>query len=356
MNKTITALLVAAAFSSSAHAITVYQDDANSLSIGGRLGAIAKFEGDTTELRGDSARINFVYGYQFQSGWAGVAVAEWGFNELDVYNDDGTKTDLFYNRLGNVGLAHEQWGSFTLGKQWSAYFDVAGWTDKFTIGGAHALGVYDDGNISGTSRPDDAFIYRNTINNFNIAVQYQFEANNGEVTVENDQSRSTWHRESGHQLSLSYDFEAGLSLGMSYGKTIYKNAHDVEMLLGAVKYSSDKLYLAAGYGQFENLTNKAKAVGSEFDRESRGTELFAQYYADDLLEGLSFLAGYNHLDVVRDANNQSTDAELINYMLGATYTAGPMLFGVEYTFNDSKDATGDANYDNVLEFNARYYF
>ena len=127
----------------------------------------------------DSGRINFKFNREFESGWTGSAVAEWGFWELDRYNAAGNsneeKSDLWYNRLGNVGMSHDTYGSFVAGKQWSAYFDIAGWTDQFVLGGSHALGVYDEGNVTGTARPDAALTYRNSFGGLNVALQYQFE-------------------------------------------------------------------------------------------------------------------------------------------------------------------------------------
>ncbi|PSW20572.1 porin [Photobacterium sanctipauli] len=355
MKRHILAAAVTTAFVSNAHALTVFEDENNTFNVGGRIGIVANVTQDGTHLRGDSSRINFVYGHDFQNGWSSSATAEWGFRELNNYNDDGAADDVLFNRLGNIQLSHNKYGSFTVGKQWSAYYDIAGWTDMYNLGGAAALGIYDDGDISGTGRADDAFIWRNSFNNLNISAQYQFERTSGAVDdpLQSRRSSGAFEREYGYQLSLSYDLPMGLSIGGSFGETAYETEDDVAFMLGALKYQNEKVYLAAAYGQFENMTN---AASGGFDQESEGIEIYARYSADQLMEGLSFNAGYNNLDVTKDSEGNDTDAQRVNYMIGTAYTVGPMLFAAEYTIFDNKDGIGGGDDSDQFEINARYYF
>lgn len=136
MQKKLLATVVATMVAGQAMAVEVYNDETTSLSIGGRVGfQTHKENGKKAEAGNDSARINFKFAHQFDNGWSGHGVAEWGFRALDEYTD-GAKADTFFNRLGYVGLSNEEVGSITAGKNWSVMYDVAGWTDTYAIGGS----------------------------------------------------------------------------------------------------------------------------------------------------------------------------------------------------------------------------
>jgi predicted porin len=69
----------------------------------------------------------------------------------------------FSGRLGFVGVDLGKYGKFSVGKQWSVYYDVAGWTDYWYNFGADVTPAYwndTDGGYSGTGRANNASIYR----------------------------------------------------------------------------------------------------------------------------------------------------------------------------------------------------
>jgi predicted porin len=100
-------------------------------------------------------------------------LVEYGFDMLDsvdrLFNPGGAGSDKrtfdsFFPRLYYVGL--ETTGHYlTVGKNWSTYYQVAGWTDWMRGDGGSALGVYNaqtDGGPTGTGRADSVLQARLT--------------------------------------------------------------------------------------------------------------------------------------------------------------------------------------------------
>ncbi|WP_257288721.1 MULTISPECIES: porin [unclassified Endozoicomonas] len=351
MHKKILAAAVATAVAGPAMAVNVYDDGTSSLSIGGRVGVVAKnHDGDNT-LNNDSARINFKFAHKFDSGWTGQGVAEWGFRAKDEYDADGNKEETFFNRLGYVGLSHEEMGAFAAGKNWSVTYDVSGWTDMYAIGGGSALGIYDGrngGDFDGSARADDVIQYRNSFGGLNIGLQYQMQ----------DQTVTNAQRDSGFGISASYDLAMGLSLGAAYSETKYEETGtfaDQEKSKSAtagLKFENERLYLAAMYGELTNKTN----LSGDLDAKSKGIELYGRLAMNNVLQGFSLEAGYNELKDNSSASTDQFEATLKETMIGAIYETGPMQFAVEYAIDDSKNTDGKKEGDNTLSVQARYYF
>jgi len=75
-------------------------------------------------------------------------------------------------------MRFENIGELTFGKQWSVYYDVAGWTDAFNVYGGTALSVYPagtDGGAVGSGRADNAVIWRNARGRFSYGLQTQLK-------------------------------------------------------------------------------------------------------------------------------------------------------------------------------------
>ncbi|WP_257288253.1 porin [Endozoicomonas sp. SESOKO2] len=375
MQKKLLATLVASLVAGQAMALEVYNDDVNSLSIGGKIGAkTMKSNGSDAEMKDASPRINFKYAHKFSSGWTGSAVAEWGF-----YAVDGDQDDQFFNRLGNVGLSHDTYGAFTAGKAWSVTSDVSGWTDQFAIGGGAAMGVYsgrdglvsDDeashgsGDSDGTARADDVIQYRNSFGGLNVGIQYQLKGTGGKTQeLKNGQLVTVdGTRDSSYGVALSYDLPMGLSLGATYNEAKYAeelgalplyNGSDksTSATVGA-KYENEALYLAATYGQFENKTAVVKGT---LDKESTGIELYGKLALPQVVEGFYLQSGFNQLTADDTYTGDKTDAQFSDYMVGAIYETGPMQFAFEYTRGEKVAADGSKDLDDTYAVQALYYF
>lgn len=329
-----------------AFALNVFDDGTNSLSIGGRIGVQTENKDGHTTANNDSARINFKFAHQFDNGWTGHGVAEWGFRAQDEYSN-GEKLDTFFNRLGYVALTHDQAGDITMGKNWSVMYDVSGWTDAFAIGGGAALGIYDgmsSGDFDGTARADDTIQYRNSFGGLNVGAQYQLE----------DSDTSGVNRDKGYGVSASYDFAMGLSVGATYSETQYDNTglyasqDKSKSATAGIKYQGETVYLAAMYGELRNKTE----LGGTLNAESKGYEAYGRVALPQVIEGFSVQAGYNF----SETDDSGNDATLEKTMVGALYETGPMQFAVEYTLDDSKDINGKSEADDYLTLQARYYF
>jgi len=106
----------------------VYQDGDSKVTIGGRLAVKAQYTestkdtSSTTELENASSRINFGFEHRMTQNWLAGAKAEWGYDALSSGKQE------FSNRLGNLYFANQDAGLITVGKQWSTYYDITGWT------------------------------------------------------------------------------------------------------------------------------------------------------------------------------------------------------------------------------------
>ncbi|KEQ16479.1 porin [Endozoicomonas numazuensis] len=362
MQKKLLAAVVASLVAGQAMALEVYNDDVNSLEIGGKIGVkTVKSNGSDAEMKDASPRINFKYAHKFASGWTGSAVAEWGF-----YAVDGDNEDQFFNRLGNVGLSHDTYGAFTAGKAWSVTYDVSGWTDAFAIGGGAASGIYsgraeamgkadmnhDNGDQDGTARADDVIQYRNSFGGLNVGVQYQLKGKAGD----------NYNRDSGYGVALSYDLPMGLSLGATYNETkyaedlsslaIYNNTDKSTSATAGAKFENEALYLAAVYGQFENKV----AIDNTMAKKATGVELYGKLALPQVVDGFYLQSGLNQLSADDTFTGVKTDAEFTDYMVGAIYETGPMQFAFEYTRGEKVSQGGKKDLDDTYAVQAIYYF
>ncbi|MET4696457.1 porin [Endozoicomonas lisbonensis] len=365
MQKKLLATVVASLVAGQAMALEVYNDDTTSLSIGGRVGLVAeKANGKKAEMNNDSARLNMKFAHKFDNGWTGHGVTEWGFRAQDEYKG-GEKSDTFFNRLGFVGLSHDEMGSIHAGKNWSVMYDVSGWTDMYAIGGGNAMGIYNGrngGDTDGSARADDVLQYRNSFGGLNVGAQYQLA---GDTQFSETHGR-TFKRNEGYGIALSYDLPMGLSLGATYSETKYKDEKGTDFAgqdkakstTFGVKFDNEMVYAAAMYGEFRNVTS----VDSGLDQKSTGIELFAQLNLPQVMDGFAVYTGYNQLDADKAQKNKGknsttkTDAQFKEYALGAVYKTGPMQFAFEWATSRDKDVAGNKDKDDTYSIQARYYF
>ncbi|OAN18096.1 porin [Photobacterium jeanii] len=345
MNKSFIALAVASVVAFPASAVEVYRDGDTSFSVGGRLAVRAEHtksvgnEDSTNKLINSSSRINFGFTHGLVNDWVAGAKAEWGYNP--VANGD----QEFGNRLGNIYFAHDDAGLITVGKQWSVYYDVTGWTDVFWVYGGTASGTYDgrdeggaaggDGGVSGTGRADEAITYRNQFGPVKVGVQYQFE--NGS---------STGDREYGLQGSVIYDIEqVGLSLGGTYGQTKYKGEEDDKVWSLAALYDNNNIYAAAQYGQYENHISFSNTYLAE---KAKGYELIGAYTIQDMYQ---VYGGYNSV------TDDNSDAELTYGLIGAAWVPANIVIALELKLGTkAKDNNGVDTGADQYALLARYNF
>lgn len=167
MKKSVIATALAAViFVPAASAIEIYKDDKNAVEIGGFIDARVINTQGSTEVVNGASRINFGFTREMSDGWKAFTKLEWGVNPFGnseiVYssesNFESKSGDFLNNRLGYVGIAHDLYGSLTIGKQWGAWYDVVYNTNYGFVWDGNAAGVYTynkaDGAVNGVGRGD----------------------------------------------------------------------------------------------------------------------------------------------------------------------------------------------------------
>jgi predicted porin len=261
---------------------------------------------------------------------------------VDFANDPFAENEAFVNRLGYVGFKHDKWGALTVGKQWGVYYDVAGFTDIFTVFGGEATGVYSantDGGWKGTGRADNAIVYRNSLKNFDFGLQAQL-----------------FNGSQNYGASLIYNFDMGLSLGMAgniaqinseFEEFISYSREDNTNLLFSAKYvKKNKFNVAFAYSINQDeftaetsSTDETKIIAYP----THGIELFANYYATPKLE---FQAGFNRISDIEKDSYFNGEYTLMHYVIGANYYITPKTYAyASARIGDSKFVNNVRDFD-----------
>jgi predicted porin len=112
-------------------------------------------------LQDGGSRMGVEGDWQFRPGSFLIGRYEMGFNLLTGLNADrsrGNFTNTIFTRLFYVGLDAPN-ANLIVGKNWSPYYKVSGFTDRFQGAGGRGVGTYNaltDGGPTGTGRSDRA--------------------------------------------------------------------------------------------------------------------------------------------------------------------------------------------------------
>ncbi|ABM02519.1 porin, Gram-negative type [Psychromonas ingrahamii 37] len=157
MKKTLLAVAIPALlFANASSAVELYNDAANTFSIGGHvaMGLAGSDEGET-QVASVSPRINFEATRDLGEGYTMFLRTEWSVNTLDG------GANSFSTRLGYLGLSHADNGTAIIGTQWSPYYSVGGVAD---LPVAFANGsLYSDHYNLGTGRAERMVSYSNKL-------------------------------------------------------------------------------------------------------------------------------------------------------------------------------------------------
>jgi predicted porin len=266
-------------------------------------------------------------------------------------NSDGT----FFPRIGKLGIG-TAYGDFMFGKQWSAYYNVAGLTDRFAVFGAQGTVVYNagtDGGGSGTGLADGAFINELNRKKLSLALQGQ---NNTDIPLATDRQY-----DSGIGTSVSYEWSSGLSAGLAYNRSFID---DVDAELAALGITGDRQAAVAGieYSHRSLLlattvsSNKNHAATDQLEYiDAYGWELYARY---NLSERLRVIGGTNLLEP-DDNDPQAGRYDIRSAILGMQYTYGKPSFGnmvyFECELNRGHTVAGEP-FKNAYTVGIRYSF
>ena len=243
--------------------------------------------------------------------------AELGFNlldELDFIFDpknsqpEGEEGNSFFRRLLYVGVEASDL-FLTFGKNWSTYYKVSGFTDRFAGTGGSASGTYNagtDGGATGTGRADQviqtrlhfgALPQRIGLKPFNLNLQVQQNRSIPQVDG----------AEYGTAVGLSalYTLRSDVSLGLAYNIAEIDDLDDsrireagldgdAQAMLIGVRQFADNWYASSVVSRL--LNHETTDEGKYFD--GWGWEVYGQY---QLRDRIWITGGWNVLRPDSDA-------------------------------------------------------
>lgn len=225
-----------------------------------------------------------------------------------------------FSRLGFVGLRNK-YVSFSVGKQWSVYYDVAEFTDQFYAFGADGSVTFNmesDGGISGTGRANRLFLLRT---NFNSPVKLGVQVQTRNITINSKQFVDTWG------ASVRYESDFGFSMGIAFNivrdgvekPEYYQPKIGDKALIAAVAYKSKRLHLAYSVSFFGNHEMLRINDSTKFFFSGTGMEFFAGYYLSKS-ERWRVAAGFNLINPKKEV--QVGNYNVLYFVGEVSYTFG----------------------------------
>ena len=263
---------------------------------GSLRGHVAAFEGEL-EVQDNSSRAGLRFARDFGEGVRVLAGTEFSVNLFDsdtqfrlegntttgfVTFEEEEKGNVFGTRLGYLGLDFGRRGSVVIGKQWSVYYDVAGFTDQFDVFGGEGGQTFvggTDGGGSGTGRVEQAAIYRNKLGGLDVGLQAHMRAAGDDRPTD------------GLAFSLRYAVAPGLLLGAAYVGTRVdeESLPDVPGLDGNPRYAALGAQLERGpvrlalvvskqkNGDFATIEDPATGQDQSVVFDAKGAEFLARW-------------------------------------------------------------------------------
>lgn len=288
------------------------------------------------DLQDGSSRLGADGDWQFSKGFYLIGRYEMGFNVLSGVESlsipGESAGEVFqksvFTRLAHIGLEGKRMSLFA-GKNWSTYYEVASFTDRFMSTGASASGTFNaqtDGGPTGTGRADATlqaklstdFLPRWVFKPFDLNIQVQqdnpipFADNANYGTAVGVSAVLTTHKEL--TIGLAYNF-AEIDLERNPGLRAIGLAGNAHAWLLGFRDFGDRWYAGAVLARLVN--HETTDQGNYFD--GWGSEVYAQYR---LLDKLWFIGGYN---VLRPDSGQ---------LLAGDYRLLYGVAGLRYTFQD----------------------
>ena len=169
-------------------------------------------------------------------------------SQVDVGN-------VFGIRKGYIGADFNEYGIVSLGKQYTAYYNVASTTDISENNSGYASYVYTpegtDGGATGTGRSSNSILYKNTLGDFKIALTAQFKLSEEKFkSIVNSIGGSVIYK-------LPYNLNIGAAFNSVYldpnaGKVVRGLHGNPKYAAACLNYSTDNLFFGATYAYQEN--------------------------------------------------------------------------------------------------------
>ena len=334
-----------------------------------RVHAINTFNLDsdkrTDKISDGNSRFGFRADYNLPRNWEIIGRAEFGIDLVERFSTRG-KTDGdggLTDRLFFIGVDHEYF-AMSYGRNWSAYYKVAGITDRFAIFGGSASGTYNagtGGENMGTGRAPNLLQARVYVDGkgwlpglkpFNLNLQYQQgQAIPGvpDEKFEHSYGASAW-----------LEGENELGIGIAYNRAVIPDLQrpgivaagiddDASALAIATRAFGDRWYVGVLYSRLENM--EATEQGRYYD--AQGVELYAQW---EFRDSWWLVGGFNGL-YAEDEDPDAGEVRTEYTVIGGRYSFDSfhrMLY-FEYRFDNSKLANGLKG-KNELTFGVRWDF
>ena len=347
----------------------VIVDDAIALSdtmdIYGSMRIFAETGSDDPTLNDGSSRLGIRLGRDLPNGRTLFGRIEWKTNLVD--NDAellpgdvspgggisvrGTDTDkVLSTRLGYLGMRFQDVGEITFGKQWSVYYDVAGWTDNFNVYGGAGLSVYaaaTDGGVVGSGRADNAVVWRNARGKFSYGLQTQLK-----TSADDDDYQGL----AGSAIFSPNDsWDVGVAFAAARVEGAFEQiAGDDESNVAALgaRYHSGPWNAAFSVAKWKNHEG-IFMVDDTLIYDGTGAELYASYAYSDRL---NLYGGFNYTDP--DINDPRVDSDFgVKFLiLGASWFATDESFAyLEALLSGGREANGE-KVDSVISAGYRFDF
>jgi len=348
---------------------SVIVDDAIALSetmdLYGSMRIFAEGGSSDPTLNDGSSRLGIRLGRDLPDGKTIFGRIEWKTNLVDndseLFQGDGSSgggiavrtedTDkVLSTRLGYLGMRFDNIGELSFGKQWSVYYDVAGWTDNFNVYGGSGLSVYSsgtDGGAVGSGRADNAVVWRNERGKFSYGLQTQLK-----TASDGDDYKGL----GGSMIfSPSDAWDVGFAFAAARVEGVFEEIagdNDTNVATLGARYHRGRWNAAFSIASWENH----EAVFFDDDTllyDGFGAELYASYEWSDRLH---VYGGFNYTDPDIDDPRVDPDFGTEYLIFGASWFATHDSFAyLEGLLSGGKRADG-SSIDSVISAGYRFDF
>lgn len=271
------------------------------------------------ELRNGGSRGGFFYYHQFNNDLELRLQYEAKVDrDKDTPFINASDTSDSSRRLSYFALTSGK-HSIIAGKYWSAYYDIASFTDRFMAYGAHAGGAFNggtDGSPSGTGRADMMLQARTKQEMYDATMQVQFRHD----------ARRNFDTDYLYTAAGSFIYKGweNIKAGASFA---YGEFDERTSKMGSFGIDGNDLAAIAGVAYSENalsinttLSYSKNHMSDDQDNyfDALGAELYIRY---DFDEGYRLAAGGNWL-IPRDNDYEDE------------YSVRDLIFSFQYTFGE----------------------
>ncbi len=331
----------------------------------GSMRIFSEMGADDPTLNDGSSRLGIRLGRDLPDGKTLFGRIEWKTNLVDndselfrgdadsgggiiVRSEDTEK--VLSTRLGYLGMRFDEIGELSFGKQWSVYYDVAGWTDNFNVYGGAALSVYSagtDGGALGSGRADNAVVWRNERGKFNYGLQTQLK-----TSADDDDFKG---------LAGSMIFSPGDAWDIGFAFSGSRVEGTFEEIVG----DKDSYVATLGARYHRGPWNAAFSVAKWDNHEAIffeddtlvydgiGAELYASYAWSDRLH---VYGGFNYTDPDIDDPRVDPDFGVEFLIFGASWFATEDSFAYLETLLSSGREVDGSDIDSVFSAGYRFDF